>query len=319
MGSGAAERRVHTLKLDWLRNMAVASNYRELSAAVENLAAGLAGPGATATLYEYDFQGWCLRCHCEQLPLDNATLAGRCALDGEVQREEAPPQVAVPVRRFGSLAGVLVVQGGTGHPPLDELLQLAEGFALVMEPQRELDRARQALSGFQELAVAAVESLPECYTGHSAAVCQLTADLAEYLDLSQQARQRLWNAALYHDIGKLLLHGTLPAEMELRHAEAGADFLEQKAALTDVAALVRTHHERYDGTGPAGLSGEQCSTEQYILILAEAFDEFLSLNPHVDFGVKVGVFMKEKGRFHHPDVLDSLAGLIESGRLDRLR
>ena len=304
-------------QLDWLRKLAVTSNYRELTGAVEQIAAQLAGPGAVATFFNYDFQGWCLRCHNQRVPLDNETLAGRCALDAEIRRQDG--QVALPVWRFGSLAGVLVISGAQDNLPLAELEALAEGFALVIELQLELDRLRKSLTSFQELSVTAVENLPNCNTGHIAAVCQLTADLADYLDLSQQARERLWNAAQYHDVGRLILQGSLPAEIELRHAEAGADFLERGGWTSDLITLVRTHHERFDGTGPLGLSGDQLSIEQHILILAEAFEDFLALNPHVEFTLKVGIFFQEKGRFHHPDVLDSLAGLVDSGRLDRLK
>ena len=306
-----------TFKLDWLRKLAVTSNYRELTVAMEQIAAQLAGPTAAATFYDYDFQGWCLRCQNQRIPLDNETLAGRCALEAEIRRENG--QIALPVWRFGSLAGVLVVSGGPDELPLAELEALADGFALVIELQLELDRLRKSLTGFQELSVTAVENLPDCYTGHIAAVCQLTADLADYLDLSQQARERLWNAAQYHDVGRLILQGSLPAEIEHRHAEAGADFLERGGWSSDLVTLVRTHHERFDGTGPLGLKGDQLSIEQHILTLAEAFEDFLALNPHVEFKTKVGIFFQEKGRFHHPDVLDSLAGLVDSGRLDRLR
>lgn len=288
------------MKIEWLRKLAVASNYRELTATFEELA------GSGAQFFDYDFQGWCLRRQQEQLPLDNASLAGQCALDGDVCRRDG--HMALPVRRFGSLAGVLVVSEG----PLEDLEALAEVFALVMEPLLELDRVRQSLSGFQQLSATAVESLPDCHTGHIGSVCQLTAELAEYLDISQQARQRLWTAAQFHDLGKLILHGRPPAEIEHRHPEAGADFLDQTGASSELVALVRSHHQSYDEAG-------ELTIEQCILILAEAFEEFMVLNQHVDFQRKVSIFFQEKVRFHHPDVLDALAGLLDSGRLDRLR
>ena len=87
------------MKLEWLRKMAVTSNYRELTSTFEQIAGELAGPGAAAGFFDYDFQGWCLRSKNQPvpIPLDHETLAGRCALDGELRREE-DGQIALPVR-----------------------------------------------------------------------------------------------------------------------------------------------------------------------------------------------------------------------------
>lgn len=304
------------MKLDWLRKMAVATRPRDLVTTLEGLAGTLAG--GEASYLDYDWDNWCLRRNGEKVAMDNESLAGKCALAGEAQQSDG--SLALPVRRFGSLMGILVVNGGNGEIPRAELEELGEGFALMSDTLEELDHARQALSQFQDLQVTAVEGLPEEYSGHVTSVCQLTADLAEYLDLSAQARRRLWSAALYHDVGKLLMQGRSKPEVDRGHAEEGAKFLSNSGTYASLADLVRHHHELYDGSGfPQGLRGDQLSVEHWVLVLAEAFEDFLALNPHLGFEAKIGIFFKEKGRGHHPDVLDALAGLIDSGRLDRLR
>jgi len=315
------------MKMEWLRQLSLAALPGELVETLEALAAR--EMEGEAAYWAYHPPTWSLRRKGHQRGLDDDCLESRCLLQGAVQTAEQsafegstrtwPRVVALPVRRFGSLLGVLVV-GGAQEPRADELERLGEAYAMVAAPLAELFRSRQALSQFQELAVAAVESLDGVRSGHVAAVCQLTADLADYLDFSPQARRRLWNAALFHDLGRPLLRRLGNAEMDRTHPRSGADFLAASDLYSDLAPLVATHHERYDGSGfPDGLAGDQLTADQWVLGLAEDLDEFNELNQHLGFEVRMGIFFHEKARGHHPEVLDALAGLIDSGRLDRLR
>lgn len=314
------------MKLQWLREMSLAAHFADLKSSLERLAGELVG--GEAAYLDYQTEGWCLTRHETRLSLEENTLAGRCAMAGSSLNEANKPVLAsgkswpnvtaTPVRRFGSLIGVLLTGSQASAPP--EIGELVETFALLAEPFSELDRARQALGQFQNMTVAAVEATKAVPDGHVAGICQLTADLAEYLDLSPQAKRRLWSAALYHDVGSLLLHREGSAEASRTHPKAGAQFLEATGVYRELAPFVATHHERHDGTGyPEGLKGDALSIDQWVLCLAEDFQEFWELNPHLGFEVKLGIFFQEKASAHHPDVLDALAGLVDSGRLDRLR
>ncbi|HBT26233.1 MAG TPA: response regulator, partial [Pseudothermotoga sp.] len=97
-------------------------------------------------------------------------------------------------------------------------------------------------------------------------------------------------ASLIHDIGKLAIPREIlrkpsklsPHEYELvkKHPVVAAELLE-KAGLSDIAKIVRHHHERYDGSGyPDGLRGEQIPVESKIISVVDAFDAMTSDRPY---------------------------------------
>ena len=133
----------------------------------------------------------------------------------------------------------------------------------------------------QSLALAA--SLHE---GTHEAHCQQVADLcgriadALGLDPSRVLFCRL--AGWLHDVGKvgipdhiLTKPGPLdPAEWQTirTHPALGQDLLNRIPRLADAATAVRSHHERWDGTGyPDGLAGDQIPLEARIVAAADAY------------------------------------------------
>ncbi len=94
-------------------------------------------------------------------------------------------------------------------------------------------------------------------------------------------------AALLHDIGKLAVPehiinkpGRLtPEEFEKMkvHPLVGAEILDRVAFPYPVAPIVRSHHERWDGSGyPAGLTGEEIPIGARILAVVDCLDALAS-------------------------------------------
>ena len=94
-------------------------------------------------------------------------------------------------------------------------------------------------------------------------------------------------AALLHDIGKLAIPehiinkpGRLtPEEFEKMkiHPMVGAEILERVAFPYPVAPIVRSHHERWDGTGyPDGLKGEEIPRGARVLAAVDCLDALAS-------------------------------------------
>jgi hypothetical protein len=102
------------------------------------------------------------------------------------------------------------------------------------------------------------------------------------LELPGDALVQLGLGLFLQDIGKLALppaivHKTDPlddAEHELmrRHPQRGLDLLRDEDVGREARAVIRFHHERWDGAGyPAGLAGEEIPLFARIAALAEAF------------------------------------------------
>src|SRR6202041_3123577 len=111
--------------------------------------------------------------------------------------------------------------------------------------------------------------------------------VAAELNLPEDEIEALRAAALLHDIGKLAVPeqiinkpGKLTSEefekMKV-HPIVGAEILERVAFPYPVAPMVRSHHERWDGTGyPEGLSGTDIPIGARILAAVDCLDALAS-------------------------------------------
>ncbi len=94
-------------------------------------------------------------------------------------------------------------------------------------------------------------------------------------------------AALLHDIGKLgVLSEILNKKQALSedewrmmklHVDLGYQMLERLPGFDLIAALIRQHHERFDGRGyPLGLEGSQITPGAQLISIVDAFDAMTS-------------------------------------------
>jgi response regulator RpfG family c-di-GMP phosphodiesterase len=177
-----------------------------------------------------------------------------------------------------------------------ELQQLNEGLeALVEQRTVEMRRALDALaeanaklnSGFLT-SIKVFSNLIELRegreAGHSRRVADLARRTAQRLAMSQAEIQDVMLAGLLHDVGKIGLPDAAIAKPESqmnaeelahlkKHPARGEAALMALDQLRGVAALIRSHHERFDGQGyPDGLSGQAIPPGARILAVANDFD-----------------------------------------------
>lgn len=123
--------------------------------------------------------------------------------------------------------------------------------------------------------------------GHSGRVADLSRKIALELKLDEAESQNTFLAALLHDIGKI----GLPDDMlrrpmnqmsgdELtrwrRHSSLGEQALLALESFRGVAAIIRSHHETFDGKGfPDGKSGMSIPIGARILSVANEYDGYL--------------------------------------------
>jgi ribonuclease P protein subunit RPR2 len=96
---------------------------------------------------------------------------------------------------------------------------------------------------------------------------------------------------LLHDIGKVavsdsILHKPEPlsdAERALmnEHPQRGVEIISGIAFLSSAVAVIRHHHEHWDGTGyPQGLAGEKIPLEARIFAVADVLDALTTRRPY---------------------------------------
>jgi HD-GYP domain-containing protein (c-di-GMP phosphodiesterase class II) len=107
-----------------------------------------------------------------------------------------------------------------------------------------------------------------------------------------------------------------PEEFEhvKQHVLIGSQILQPLPHLEHIIAMVRSHHERWDGTGyPDGLKGEAIPLGGRIIAAAEVYDALCTSRPYQDKLTPEGTVerMAElSGTVLDPKVLDALRAVV---------
>jgi two-component system cell cycle response regulator len=126
---------------------------------------------------------------------------------------------------------------------------------------------------------------------HLSAVAVLAREVGRRMGLEGEELDLLVRAAELHDVGKIAVPDAIlqkPARLDPReravierHTEVGDRILSAAAALRPVARLVRSSHERWDGSGyPDRLRGEEIPLAARVVAVCDAFDAMTSDRPY---------------------------------------
>lgn len=162
--------------------------------------------------------------------------------------------------------------------------------------------------------------------GHSRRVTAYSLLLARALNVTDAATLGAieWGALL-HDIGKIgvpdaILHkpGALNEDewkQMRRHPEIGSQIIENIPFLTPALAIVRSHHEKWDGSGyPCGLAREAIPLPARVFAVADTLDAMTTDRPYrqgrrfADARVEI---MQCKGNQFDPTIVDTFLIISE--------
>jgi diguanylate cyclase (GGDEF)-like protein len=169
-------------------------------------------------------------------------------------------------------------------------LEAAGPAALALAEARLEDQRRRGLvfpDRVGELLLTLMEAHDSTLGRHAREVARLADAVAARLGLSVAERGLVKRTAELHDIGKLALSDAVltktgPLDRDewqevRRHTLAGEKLLRSFPSLDPVGALVRSTHERYDGSGyPDGLAGSEIPLVARIVAACDAFDAMVS-------------------------------------------
>jgi putative nucleotidyltransferase with HDIG domain len=217
----------------------------------------------------------------------------------EIYADATPLEASIADRKhelWAAIAAVFFLLWGL-------LLLLARSASSTLRRQTAVLRERSiALSEsyrrLEESSLEAIESLnatveaKDPYTaGHSRRVQQIAMSIGRELSLSAKELDALRFGSLFHDIGKIAIPDVLLTkpgrltddEFDLmkRHSAEGARIVAKFSRLRDSVAIIRHHHERWDGRGyPDGLAGEDIPLPAAIAGLADAWDAMTIERPY---------------------------------------
>ena len=171
------------------------------------------------------------------------------------------------------------------------LLMFAGARFYVLRERREFEKthqdARELFEQTAEALASAIDAKDSYTNGHSRRVAWYSQKIAAEAGKSKEECERVYFAALLHDVGKigvpieiLTKKGRLSKEEfeEIKlHPVMGGQILSSIRQSPWLSIGARYHHERYDGGGyPEGLKGEDIPEIARIIAVADAYDAMTS-------------------------------------------
>jgi putative nucleotidyltransferase with HDIG domain len=155
------------------------------------------------------------------------------------------------------------------------------------------DTLERANLQFAAALIATLDARDRYTAGHSAAVAIYSRDIAERMGLPAETQEQAYLCGLVHDIGKIGLPPGLlekPGALTLderrqmqEHSAIGERILAHVDEYSEIATIVRHHHERIDGQGyPDGRSDTDIPLVSRIIAVADAYNAMTSDRPYRD-------------------------------------
>ncbi|QFP75089.1 HD domain-containing phosphohydrolase [Deinococcus sp. AJ005] len=217
---------------------------------------------------------------------------------------DSPPELkrvrsilAAPLRNGTRIVGIIgLLKLDTPHLIPAELAALLDMVAARVDRAQERIATFEQMRQMREAALRAVGRVLEGRDGetfgHTDRVTALSLRLGQTLGLDDVQLQHLRWGAYLHDIGKVTLGDDIlrkpgpltPQERALmqKHVILGDHMLREEIFVPrEVRAIVRSHHERWDGAGyPDGLSGEAIPLLARIFSVVDVYDALISKRPY---------------------------------------
>lgn len=173
---------------------------------------------------------------------------------------------------------------------LDILSAFADQTAVTLSLATSLKAQRDLHMQSILALVHAVEAADAYTAGHSRRVGYYAQGIAQMLNMSDKEVELLMIGGYLHDIGKIAMTANVSKASTLteleweemrKHTIYGEGILRTSPALADILPAVRSHHERWDGSGyPDRLKGEEIHLYARIIAVADSFDAMTTTRPY---------------------------------------
>ena len=227
----------------------------------------------------------------------------------------------VPAALGEGSMGVLVAFG-FGHDPalIPFLLPL---LGALFFSRANLERLRSETEHALQAMADVIDARDPSTSEHSERVAELVERFVSAIGLPHREAERLVSAARFHDLGKIAVDtSTLAAAERLTdaqmaqirlHPKLSAQLLRPFTFAREISEFASLHHERWDGTGYFGVSGDQVPIEAHVLVAADSFDAMTSkraYRPALTTAEAVEELLDKAGSQFHPSVARAFAAVI---------
>jgi HD-GYP domain-containing protein (c-di-GMP phosphodiesterase class II) len=207
---------------------------------------------------------------------------------------------------------------------------------LYREERRRSRELEGALATVRETAVATMTALAEVVEakdqttrGHLDRTHRLGLRLVRRIDPTLARRPEVGYGFFLHDIGKVGIPESVlckPGPLDddewvvmRAHPGIGGKIVEPIGFLADAVEIIRSHHERWDGSGyPRGLAGEDIPLAARIFAVVDSFDAMTSDRPYrqaMSEGYALDQIRDGAASQFDPDVVTAFLDLALEGSL----
>ncbi len=237
----------------------------------------------------------------------------------------------VPVLMVSSMNAVELEIAGIGagadeylHRPFHPDLLRARVRALLRH-KMALDRLEES-EGLLVMLAQSVEQRDNCTGQHCERLASLSVNLGASLGLSRQDLLSLQRGGYLHDVGKIAVPDAIlckpgaldEAEWEVMrsHTVIGEQMCKTMKCLRPVLPIIRSHHERWDGSGyPDGLRRHEIPLLARILQLSDIIDALTSARPYkraFTTAEALEIMRSETARgWRDPELMDAFAAMLD--------
>jgi putative nucleotidyltransferase with HDIG domain len=248
--------------------------------------------------------------------------------------DEVNSAMIVPLKIRDKVFGVITAIVDKGQKRFAEkdlyyLSFLAQSAAQAIENLALYENIYENLFATLYAFVKAVEARDLYTRQHSSRVTGLSIVLGKQLGCSKEELDILNFAGHLHDIGKigirddiLLKPGRLTKdefEKIKDHPVIGANILEQLGLWEKERQIIRSHHERFDGSGyPDGIKEQDIPFLARILSVADVYDAMASDRAYrkkMEDSVIIKIINEGDGAQFDPDVVEAFNQAYQAGRI----
>jgi putative nucleotidyltransferase with HDIG domain len=212
----------------------------------------------------------------------------------------------------------------------EEMVSLATSFNDMAESL--LETRKEMHNYFYRVVQTLVRTIEakDTYTrGHSDRVALLAEQIAVKMGFSTEEAEALKEASLLHDIGKLGISDSILQKKEAlnkeewdiihEHPLIGEEILKPVLRNGDMLSVVRSHHERFDGSGyPDKKSGDNINIFAQIVSVADCFDAMTSKRAYRDplsRETAIQTLKDNSGTQFNPKVVETFLEMIKEGQI----
>ena len=192
--------------------------------------------------------------------------------------------------------------------------------------QARLDKLSRERGSVIEVLCDALGLEKNVKAAQSQRVSELAASVAFQMRLREDEVNRVRQAAILHDVGKIGIAETVLSKADtlnesewqamMGHPEVGHEILGQVSSLKGVSEVILSHHERFDGQGyPRGLKGDEIPIGSRIYAVVDAYAAMTSERPYrkkMDHDIAVREIVRNSLTQFDPGVVEAFLEVVDS-------